>query len=66
MKPSKRIQGRVGLIINDINSPFFTDEEKGECIRHMLDLATHNGISKALLLQWCDWLWRKVFEEVKE
>lgn len=62
----KHLRHRAWLILNDINSPFFTDEEKGECIRHMLDLATHNGISKALILQWCDWLWRKIFEEIKE
>ena len=66
MKPSKRIQGRVGLIINDINSPFFTDEEKGEALRYMLDMLSHNAVSKDLILTWCDWLWHKVFEEVKE
>lgn len=66
MRVSEGVRGRVLLVLRNINSPFFTDEEKGECLRHVLDLATHNGISKGLILQWCDWLWHKVFEEVKE
>ena len=65
MKVSKRVQGRVGLILNDINSPFFTDEEKGEALRHILDLKTHNGVQKEKILEWCDWLWKQVFT-VKE
>lgn len=64
MRVSERVRGRVLLVLRNINSPFFTDEEKGECLRHVLDLATHNGIPKNLILQWCDWLWHKVFEEV--
>lgn len=65
MKVSKRVQGRVGLILNDINSPFFTDEEKGEALRHILDLKTHNGVPKEKILEWCDWLWKQIFT-VKE
>ena len=38
------------------------DEEKGEAIRHVLDLATHNGIKKDDLLKACEYLWNKVFE----
>lgn len=66
MKVSKELKGRVALVINDIESPFFTDEEKGEAIKHMLDLTTHNGISKDMILSWCRWLWNKLFEEVEE
>lgn len=65
MKVSNRMRGRVGLVLNDINSPFFTDEEKGEALRCVLDLATHNGISKQKLIEWCDWLWNKIFEVEK-
>lgn len=62
MKVSKEIQGRVMEILNDINSPDYSPEEKGEAIRHVLDLATHNGITKKQLVEWCDWLWHMVFE----
>lgn len=66
MKVSKEIQGKVGEILNDINSPDYSPEEKGEAIRHVLDLATHNGITKKQLVEWCDWLWNMVFELEKE
>lgn len=57
----KHLHHRVWLILNDINSPFFSDEDKAYCIRLMLDLTTHNGITKDLILQWCDWLWNQSF-----
>ena len=50
MKVSEGMRGRVMLVWQNIDSPFFTDEEKGEAIRHVLDLATHNGIKKAEIL----------------
>ena len=62
MKVSKEIQGRVMEILNDINSPDYSPEEKGEAIRLVLDLATHNGITKKQLVEWCDWLWNMVFK----
>ena len=63
----KHLHHRVWLILNDINSPFFSDEDKAYCIRLMLDLPTHNGITKDLILQWCDWLWNHSFHlEPKE
>lgn len=62
MKVLKEIQGKVGEILNDINNPDFSPEEKGAAIRHVLDLATHNGITKKQLVEWCDWLWNIVFE----
>ena len=64
MKVSERMSGRVMLVWQNIDSPFFTDEEKGEAIRHVLDLATHNG-KKADILKACEYLWNKVFEEEK-
>lgn len=65
MKVSNLIKGRVWLILNNINSQFFTDEEKGEALWHVLNLTTHNGVSKKKILEWCDWLWGKVFEVEK-
>lgn len=65
MKVLEGMNGRVLLVWQNINSPFFTDEEKGEAIRHVLDLATHNGIRKADILKACEYLWNKVFEVEK-
>lgn len=65
MKVLEGMNGRVLLVWQNIDSPFFTDEEKGEAIRHVLDLATHNGIKKADILKACEYLWNKVFEEEK-
>lgn len=60
MNVSKKMRGRVMLVWQNIDSPFFTDEEKGEAIRHVLDLATHNGIKKDDILNACEYLWNKV------
>ena len=62
MKVSERMRGRVMHIWLNIDSPFFTGEEKGEAIRHVLDLASHNGIKKSDILKACEYLWNKVFE----
>lgn len=62
MKVPKEIQGKVGKILNDINSPDYSALEKGAAIRSVLDLATHNGITKKQLVEWCDWLWHMVFK----
>lgn len=65
MKVSKKMRGRVMFVWQNIESTFFTDEEKGEAIRHVLDLATHNGIKKDDILNACEYLWNKVFEVEK-
>ena len=65
MKVSERMSGRVMLVWQNIDSPFFTDEEKDEAIREVLDLATHNGIKKDDILNACEYLWNKVFEVEK-
>lgn len=65
MKVLEGMNGRVLLVWQNINSPFFTDEEKGEAIRPVLDLATHNGIKKDDILNACEYLWNKVFEVEK-
>lgn len=65
MKVSEGMNGRVLLVWQNIDSPFFTDEEKGEAIRHVLDLETHNGIKKDDIFKACEYLWSKVFEVEK-
>ena len=48
MKVLEGMNGRVLLVWQNINSPFFTDEEKGEAIRPVLDLATHNALRETI------------------
>lgn len=62
MTVSREVRGRILLILNDIKSPFFTAEEKGEALKFALDLPTHNAFSKQKILEWCEWLWENVFE----
>ena len=64
-KETEKCKYRSLLVWQNIDSPFFTDEEKGEAIRHVLDLATHNGIKKDDILNACEYLWNKVFEVEK-
>ena len=59
------MHGRVRHIWLNIESPYFTDEEKGEAIRHVLDLEKHNGIKKVDILKACEYLWNKIFEVEK-
>ena len=42
--------GMACAIFMSINSPRYTEEEKHEAICVVCDMATHNGISKAAML----------------
>ncbi len=42
--------GIACAIFMSINSPRYTEEEKHEAIRAVCEMATHNGISKAAML----------------
>lgn len=44
-------------IFKDINSAETTVEEKRLAIRKVLDMETHNGITKEDLLNALNWLW---------
>ena len=50
------------VIFDNIDSPDFTDLEKGEAIYEVLKMPTHNSITKDKMLSVIKWLFDKVFE----
>lgn len=54
--------GQAYMILDNINSDKYTVDEKVLAIRAILDMATHNGVTKAVLLKALDWLWNEHYE----
>lgn len=54
--------GQAYKILDNINSDEYTVDEKALAIRVILDMATHNGVTKAVLLKALDWLWNEHYE----
>lgn len=48
--------GKAAAIFQNINSEDFTDYEKLEAIDMVLDMPTHNGITKGQILDVCRWM----------
>lgn len=59
--------GKARAIFDNINDTNTTLVDKGEAIREVLDMPTHNSIKKDTCLEVIDFLWNLVFEykEVK-
>ena len=55
--------GKATAIFNDIYRPGLTDNERGEAIKDVLDMETHNGITKESMLDVIKYLWHMVFVE---
>lgn len=51
--------GKATSIFKDIASDKFTVPEKLQAIRKVLNMPTHNSISKEEILNALDWLWDK-------
>jgi hypothetical protein len=49
-------------ILDNIDSDEYTVEEKALAIRIVLDMETHNGVTKAALLKALNWLWNEHYE----
>ena len=58
--------GKAVAIFRDIINPGFTDIERGEAIKVVLNMETHNSISKAEMLNVIKYLWYMVFEDEGE
>lgn len=56
--------GKACAIFYDIESDKYTNLEKGEAIQEVLDMPTHNGITKSTMLKVIKYLFDMVFEEV--
>ena len=54
--------GQAYKILDNIDSDEYTVDEKALAIRMDLDMATHNGVSKAVLLRVLNWLWNEHYE----
>jgi len=54
--------GQAYKILDNINSDEYTAEEKALAIRMVLDMETHNGVSKTVLLRVLNWLWNEHYE----
>ena len=54
--------GQAYKILDNIDSDEYTVDEKTLAIRMVLDMATHNGVSKAVLLRVLNWLWNEHYE----
>ena len=54
--------GQAYKIMDNIDSDEYTVDEKALAIRVILDMETHNGVSKAVLLRVLNWLWNEHYE----
>lgn len=55
--------GKARAIFDDINRPGLTDIERGEAIKIVMDMETHNSVTKAAMFQVIRCLWNMVFTE---
>ena len=54
--------GEAFVIFNDLDSEIITVEQKGLAIKMILDMETHNSVTKAMLMKALRWLWNEHFE----
>lgn len=54
--------GQAYKILDNIDSDEYTVDEKALAIKKILDMATHNGVTKAVLLRALNWLWNEHYE----
>lgn len=54
--------GTARAIFENLNDINVTIEEKGVAIRQIIDMETHNSITKNQLVKAMDWLWNQIFE----
>lgn len=58
--------GKACRIFMDIDSDTYTDDEKGTAIYEVLNMTTHNGITKDAMLKVINYLLRFVFDVPEE
>lgn len=54
--------GRAYAIFTNIDSPDYSDEEKGAAILTILKMETHNSVTKASMLKVIDYLLHLAFD----
>lgn len=55
--------GKAKAIFDNINSNQYTIEEKGMAIDTVINMETHNSVTKTQMLYVLRWLWNIVFEK---
>lgn len=58
--------GRAVAIFNNIDNDKFSDEEKALAIYDVMNMPTHNGVTKEAAFKALSWLWHKAFELEQE
>jgi len=58
--------GTAMKIFNNLFDDAYTIEEKGLAIRKVIDMETHNSISKSKMLVAMNWMWEQIFELKQE
>ena len=58
--------GRAVAIFNNINNEQFADEEKALAVYDVMNMPTHNGVTKEAAFKALSWLWHKAFELEQE
>lgn len=58
--------GRAKAIFDNIENATESMEEKGLAIRTVLDMETHNSVTKAQMLKVIDWMWNQIYEIEQE
>ena len=54
--------GKARAIFDDINRPGLTDIERGEAIKVVMEMETHNSVTKAAMLGVIRYLWNMIFQ----
>ncbi len=54
--------GMARAIFDDINRPGLTDIERGEAIKAVMEMETHNSVTKAAMLGVIRYLWNMIFQ----
>ena len=57
--------GRALMIFFDIENEGFSEREKALAIYTVLRMPTHNGVTKAKMLEVINWLWNQRYEMEK-
>ena len=58
--------GKACAIFYQLNSDKYTEEEKALAIYEVMNMPTHNGIKKDVMLEAIKWLFDKAFEIEKD
>ena len=59
-------KGTAMTIFENIFDNRYSIEEKGAAIRTVIDMDTHNGVTKCQMLVCMNWMWEQIFEQSKD